>query len=82
MRRLRSKPIDYLLKEEVEMIHTDSLDILESKGIKIDCDEAQRLLINNGAEQKGGRILIPRELILEQLKQAPSQFKLHSFRNP
>jgi len=82
MRRLKSKPIDYLLKEEVEMIHANSLDILESTGIKIDCNEAQRLLIDNGAEQKDGRILIPRELVLEQLRQAPSQFKLHSFRNP
>ncbi|MFX0070261.1 MAG: trimethylamine methyltransferase family protein, partial [Candidatus Hermodarchaeota archaeon] len=67
-------------KDEIELIHNTTLELLESVGVMIDSPEARALLKENGAilDDNQGNIWVkfPEELVKEQLKHVPDSFKL------
>ncbi len=84
MRKLISrefKPLDYLKEEELEQIHLGALAALEGDGVEFFSREARDILKKAGAKVEGENVYLPRELVMEQVAQAPSEFTLHA-RNP
>ena len=71
--------LELLSKDEVELIHSSSLDLLSSVGIKIDSDESRKLLEKNGAEIEPNSkfVKFPEELVKEQLKTVPDAFTVY-----
>ena len=47
---MKMKYVEFLSKDEIETIHSASLELLSTVGIKIDDEEVRSLLIENGAE--------------------------------
>jgi trimethylamine---corrinoid protein Co-methyltransferase len=81
--RLRFRPTEAVSADELESIHDASLTILERIGMDIWDGEARSLLREAGADvdEAGQHVCFPRELILERIATAPSEFILHSW-NP
>lgn len=76
-------PIDILSEDQLNRIHHASLDVLENIGINFLLDEAREILKNAGAdvEKNSTRVRFDRNLILEFIAKAPSEFTIHA-RNP
>ena len=70
--------IEVLEKEEVDLIHGKTLELLEKIGIKVESEEARILLKNNGAhvDENTHFVKFPEKLVLEQLKHVPNSFTL------
>ncbi len=68
-----------LSKDEIKDIHSATLKLLETVGIKIDCEETRKLLEKNGAmsEQSSDFVKFPESIVKEKLKLVPNSFKLH-----
>jgi trimethylamine--corrinoid protein Co-methyltransferase len=79
--RRRFPPVDLISADELESIHSTSLDVLEQIGMDFILPEAQDLLRRAGAEVDGARIRFPRGLIEEAIRSIPSRFTFHA-RNP
>jgi trimethylamine--corrinoid protein Co-methyltransferase len=78
----RRIPLYEVLNDEgLEMIHDGSCRILEEIGIDFRDAEALALWKDAGAEVKGARVHIPRELLMSLLARLPGQFTLTA-RNP
>jgi trimethylamine---corrinoid protein Co-methyltransferase len=78
----REIPIYELIGSEgVELLHEQSMTILEEIGIDFRDDEAIKLWRAAGAEIRGQRVRVPRELLLEKLALTPSEYTQHA-RNP
>ena len=73
--------IDLLNEEQVARIHSETINLLWSKGIEFRDDEAAELWEKAGADVKGHRIRIDEALLTNLLKTAPEQYTL-SARNP
>jgi len=76
-------PIDILSEDQLNRIHHASLDVLEDIGINFLLDEAREILKTAGAdvEKNSTRVRFDRNLILESIAKAPSEFTIHA-RNP
>ncbi|MXW48289.1 MAG: trimethylamine methyltransferase family protein [Gammaproteobacteria bacterium] len=76
-------PIDILSEDQLNRIHHASLDVLEEIGINFLLDEAREILSIAGAdvEKNSTRVRFDRNLILESIANAPSEFTIHA-RNP
>lgn len=61
----------------VERIHDASMTILEDIGIKVDHEEAQRLLAEAGCPIEGDIATFPPDVVEEAIDQAPASFTLH-----
>jgi len=72
--------LEVLSKDEIIQIHEASLDLLEEIGIRIDSEEARKLLKEKGAtileKNKEFFVKFPHGLIKNQLKNVPSEFSL------
>ena len=72
--------MEVLAKDEVELIHSSTLELLETVGIMVDSPEARALLKENGAivddTSKNIWVKFPEELVKEQLKHVPDSFTL------
>jgi len=72
--------MEVLTKDEVELIHNSTLELLETTGIMVDSPEARILLKENGAivddTSKNTWVKFPEELVKEQLKYVPDNFTL------
>ena len=68
-----------LSKDEIEAIHSATLELFETVGIKIECEETRKILQEYGAEleQDTDFVKFPESLVKEQLKLVPNSFKLH-----
>jgi trimethylamine--corrinoid protein Co-methyltransferase len=68
-----------LSKDEIETIHSATLELLENVGIKIDCEDTRKLLQEFGAQldQNSDFVKFPESLVKEQLKKVPNSFTLH-----
>ena len=68
-----------LSKDEIETIHAATLELFETTGIKIDCEDTRKLLQDFGAEiaQNSDFVKFSESLVKEQLKKVPNSFKLH-----
>ena len=76
---MKMKYVEFLSKDEIETIHSASLDLLSTVGIKIDDEEVRNLLRDNGAEVDSDShfVKIPENLLKETLKTVPDSFKLY-----
>jgi trimethylamine---corrinoid protein Co-methyltransferase len=78
----REIPLYELINAEgVELLHEQSMTILEEIGIDFRDEAAIRLWREAGADVKGQRVRLPRELLMAKLALAPSQYTQHA-RNP
>lgn len=79
----RYPPIEPLSEDEIEMIHSSSLDILEQVGVEIMLPEARNQLANAGAEVSNDDEIVyfDRGLVEQCLQTTRSTFVLHA-RNP
>ena len=78
----REIPLYELINAEgVELLHEQSMTILEEIGIDFRDEPALKLWREAGADVRDQRVRIPRELLLEKLALAPSQYTQHA-RNP
>ncbi|MGH6879390.1 trimethylamine methyltransferase family protein [Hypericibacter sp.] len=77
------KPIEPLSQDQLMAVHEASLKLLEETGIEFMGPAARRMFLKAGAavDEATGLVRIPRELIAEGLKTAPSSFILTP-RNP
>jgi len=79
---VRNIPVYELLPNEaVEMIHEESLKILEEVGCEFRDDEAIAMWKQAGATVKGTRVHIDRALLMSLIAKVPSEFTLNA-RNP
>lgn len=67
--------------EAIELIHDESLKILEEVGIDFRDDESADLWKKAGADVKGYRVHIDRALLMDLVSKIPSEFTQHA-RNP
>ena len=72
---------ELLPNEAVELIHDESMKILEEVGCEFRDDEAPAMWKAAGADVQGTRVRIPRELLMQLISTVPSEFTLHA-RNP
>ncbi|MGI9604702.1 MAG: trimethylamine methyltransferase family protein, partial [Acidimicrobiales bacterium] len=78
----RKIPLYELLPQEtVEMVHDASMRILEEVGIEFRYEPALELWRTAGADVEATRVRMDRELLMDLIGRAPSQFTLHA-RNP
>ena len=76
-------PVEVLSQDQLERIHNASLTVLEEIGVNFLLDEARQILKQAGADvdAEGTRVRFDRNLILEAVSKAPSEFTIHA-RNP
>ena len=71
-----------LSSKDIETLHDASLTILEKTGFRFEdgLDETIALLEANGAtvDRDRGRIYLPRDLVMSQLRKTPAQVILYS----
>jgi trimethylamine--corrinoid protein Co-methyltransferase len=79
---VRNIPVYEVLDEEgVELIHDASMRILEEVGIDFRDDEALAIWKGAGAEVRGQRVRLQREMLLDLVAKTPEAYTLHG-RNP
>ena len=79
----KMKPLEVMSANDAETIHTNSLDLLETMGIKVVSDEALRLLKAAGADvdDKTRVARIPSHLVMESVRKCKRPVRLCA-RNP
>ncbi len=72
------KPIEVLSADQIEHIHSASLDVIETLGVDMWCDEALDILDHAGAEvdRAERHVRIDRALIEEAVAKAPAEVTL------
>ncbi len=77
-RIMKLNQIEVLTKDEIEFIHSSTLELLETIGIKIDDKNTRNLFKEYGAEvdNDSSFVKVPESLVEEKLKQVPDSFKL------
>ena len=75
---MKMNKIEVLEKEEIDLMHGKTLELLEKIGIKVESEEARMLLKENGASVDDNThfVKFPENLVLEQLKHVPHSFNL------
>lgn len=70
------KPLEILTKEEIEMIHRATLDVLERTGVRFEQEEALKFLEEAGCivDYKNKRVRFPSSLVEESIRKCPSSF--------
>ncbi len=74
------RPLEILSDGQVEMIHSTTLDILETAGLTFEHERAVEVLDGAGCrvEGKERRVFFPPHLVEDCLRKCPSSFKVHS----
>lgn len=75
------RPFEVLQTSQIDAICHTAYQILEDVGMDILHEEALEIFRNAGADVKGERVRLDRELIKQAMATAPSSFTLHA-RNP
>jgi trimethylamine--corrinoid protein Co-methyltransferase len=70
--------LTFLSREDIEEIHSGSLQLLEKTGILVKNNRALELLRNVGCEVESNRVRIPSDLVEASIKKAPSSFDLYT----
>ncbi|MHA1726219.1 MAG: trimethylamine methyltransferase family protein [Promethearchaeota archaeon] len=69
---MKIQPLKILSKDEIQLIHENTLELLQTLGVRVESEEAQNLLVKNGATSVNRDnkiyILFPEDLVKEQLK--------------
>lgn len=77
------KRLALLSKDDLDLIHSQSIEILERIGVVVRSEEASKLLVDSGAEidEDHGTVQIPATLVEQAVKNAPKEITLYG-RNP
>jgi trimethylamine--corrinoid protein Co-methyltransferase len=79
---VRNIPVYEIVPDEaIELIHEESLGILEEVGCEFRDDEAIALWKQAGADVSGTRVRFDRALLMDLVSKVPAEFTLHA-RNP
>ena len=70
-----------LTQNDIERIHETSLRILEEVGVVFVSQRSRDVFAKGGAKIDGQKVHLPRALVEQAIKSAPSSFKIHG-RNP
>jgi trimethylamine--corrinoid protein Co-methyltransferase len=76
---MKLNKLEVLSKDEIETIHNNTLELLESIGVKVESPETRNFLKENGcfeAEETNNFIKFPEDLVKKQLKTVPNSFSL------
>lgn len=68
--------ISSLSSNEIELVNSEALRLLQEVGMQIGNQDASNILIGNGCTLKDGRVMIPESVIKEALSRVPSNFDL------
>ncbi|MHA2425868.1 MAG: trimethylamine methyltransferase family protein, partial [Candidatus Thorarchaeota archaeon] len=68
--------IKFLSKENIDVIHSASLEVLEKTGVLVKNETALSLLKEAGCSVESNRVRFPSSLVEENIKKPPSSFKL------
>ena len=76
---MKLKKIEPFSKDELELIHSNTIQLLAEVGLKIDAQDTRDLLKSYGANvnEKTHFVRFPETLITEKVKLAPKSFKLY-----
>ena len=76
---MKFEKISVLSKDEIEQIHSASMELISSVGIKIDAENARKILGDLGAEVDNETTFVkfPESLVKELLSKVPDSFRLH-----
>ena len=66
-----------LSRDEVLEIHNKAIDLLSRVGVKFEDPEVAKILLDAGATESNGRVLIPEEIVNEALKNTPKKIDLY-----
>jgi trimethylamine--corrinoid protein Co-methyltransferase len=75
------KKMDILSPADVEQIHEASMQMLENTGVEFHHEDALATFRQAGLRVEGTRVYFTREIVMESVAKAPSEFTLHA-RNP
>jgi trimethylamine--corrinoid protein Co-methyltransferase len=70
--------LTFLSRDEIEEIHSGSLQLLEKTGVVVKNDLGLQTLRKAGCETESNRVRIPSDLVEASMKKAPASFDLHS----
>jgi len=75
---MKMTKIKVFSQDELEEIHSATLQLLSNVGIKIDCERTQKLLEDHGCEidKDSDFVRIPESLVMEMIKKVPKSFEL------
>ncbi|MDO5408830.1 MAG: trimethylamine methyltransferase family protein [Lachnospiraceae bacterium] len=68
-------------QDQIEMIHENSMKIMENIGVVIHYERAKEVLKAHGCTVEGDIVKFPRKLVEDAIKLAPSEFTIYA-RNP
>lgn len=76
---MRLKKIEVFSNDELEAIHSASMQLLSDVGIKIDAQDTRNILKENGAivTENSDFVKFPESMIKDKLKTVPDSFKLY-----
>ncbi|MFX1458982.1 MAG: trimethylamine methyltransferase family protein, partial [Promethearchaeota archaeon] len=76
---MKLRKIEVFSKDEIQEIHSASIQLLTDVGMKIDAQDTRNLLKENGAEvdNESGFVKFSESLIREKLKIVPDHFRLY-----
>lgn len=76
---MKMEKLKVLSTDEIELIHSASIELLSTVGIKIDAQDVRELFQEKGAiiNDNTKFVKFPENFIKEQMKKVPSSFKLH-----
>ncbi len=66
-----------LTQDKIEMIHENTLRILENIGVVMTNEDARRILAEHGAVLDGEIVRFPRRLVEKAIEAAPSSYTIH-----
>ncbi len=74
----KCKPVELLSEEEVETMHTASIDILKETGVRFESKWALNFLKKNGClvDRSNNRVRFPEGLVEECIRKTPSTFRV------
>ncbi|MCC6059043.1 MAG: trimethylamine methyltransferase family protein, partial [Thermofilum sp.] len=64
-------------RDEADAVHSDALSLLGEVGVRLESREVEKLLLDAGCTLRGGRVLVPEELVREALAKAPKRIELY-----
>ena len=69
-------PLRILSEEQIEQIHTSTLEVLKKTGVRFDSERALKLFKKNGCtvDYSNNRVRFPEALVEESLRMCPSRF--------
>jgi len=72
------KPMEILSKEQIELIHKNTLDVLQNTGVRFESERALKLFKDNDCDvdMENNLVKFPRGLVEQSLRQCPSSFQL------